>query len=202
MKKLWKLMLTVAVLAVLFVIVFNVNAGTLRYIYTDSSGTIVTNTITTAEPGNSGASLSYIYTDKDGTVVTNSLTTPTQQAPYFAKGSGYCYNTAGGYIGFFGATPVAVQSVPAAGATATILSNQLKAATTQAALTLLTEAITYQKIDGSTGTVTVVTNVAINTVWGFASTTAGVSTNEIVGTVAPASATNAVKALRNLGLGQ
>jgi hypothetical protein len=123
-------------------------------------------------------------------------------------------NTAAGYligttadqlVGFFGATPVAQQSVPAAGATATILSNQLKAATTQATLTVNSATLTYvASVDSGTGimaTISVVTNASINTVFGFASSTAGAATNEIVGTVAPASATNAVKALRNLGLG-
>ena len=52
-----------------------------------------------------------------------------------------------------------------------------KAGTTQAALTLSKATLTYLGVDGSTNTAAVVTNVTINTVWGFASTTAGVVTN-------------------------
>lgn len=39
---------------------------------------------------------------------------------------------------------------------------------TRATLTLNSATITYQMVDGSTGTVSVVTNVSINTVWGHA----------------------------------
>lgn len=123
MKKLWKLMIAVALCVLVLMLVLNVNAGTLRYIYTDASGTIVTNTITTYEPAGTAASLTYIYTDKDGTVVTNAVTTPLQQAPYFAMGKGYSYNTKGGYIGFFGTTPVTQQVVAVGSGDATTVSN-------------------------------------------------------------------------------
>jgi hypothetical protein len=195
MKKTWKLILAAMACLLVLMLVLNVNAGTLRYIYTDSSGTIVTNTITTAEPGDSGASLTYIYTDKDGTVVTNAVTTPTQQVPYFAKGSGYSYNTKGGYSGFFGTTPV-VQPTSA---------SQAAVATTGAAAVALTQnKVTLTNLnvlcgDGSTQSVWVstvaasmVTNTAVNTVYGYTTST---QSDAIVTLV------NAIRtALVNLGL--
>ena len=57
-----------------------------------------------------------------------------------------------------------------------IASNVLKAATTQVALTLLGGTITWNN-GVTSNSWYVVTNVAVNTAWGFASTTATVATN-------------------------
>jgi hypothetical protein len=63
-----------------------------------------------------------------------------------------------------------------------IASNVLKAATTQVALTMHKSNMVFLAITAvnTTGAVTlaVVTNVTVSTVWGFASTTATVATNE------------------------
>jgi hypothetical protein len=76
-------------------------------------------------------------------------------------------------IGFFGAAPVVKQTgVTNAGAAL-------------ATLTVSSATITYQAVDGSTSSVSVVTNVAINAVAGFASTNQANAINN---------------SLRNLGL--
>ena len=76
-------------------------------------------------------------------------------------------------IGFYGATPVVKQTgVTNAGAAL-------------ATLTVSSATLTYQAIDGSTGTISVVTNVAINTIAGFTTTNQANAINN---------------ALRNLGL--
>lgn len=65
-------------------------------------------------------------------------------------------------VGFFGATPVVQPTAAAQAALATTGS-------TNVILTLSSASITYAGVDGSTNTISVVTNVAVNAVWGYGS---------------------------------
>ena len=78
-------------------------------------------------------------------------------------------------------TPAVTATQTVAGLTQ-IISNKVKAATTQVALTLLGGTITWNN-GFTSNSWYVVTNVAVNTAWGFATTTAGVATNVLVGEV-------------------
>ena len=112
-------------------------------------------------------------------------------------------------------TPPVTATQTVAGLTQ-IISNQVKAATTQVALTPtvlvlsnLTRSITFASSWDTTNlytTVAVVTNVVVvgapatyvvNTAWGFATTTAGVATNVLVGEVV----TNATIGTTDGGIG-
>lgn len=90
-------------------------------------------------------------------------------------------------ISFFGADPIVRPTISAAGTTtgsaAVALTQATKAAETQAALTVSSATITYQGVDGSTNSISVVTNVTINTVWGFATTTPQLLTTSTVNTI-------------------
>jgi hypothetical protein len=77
-------------------------------------------------------------------------------------GAGYQIGTAASQkIGLFGATPVVQQAFGSA------ITN----VPTAVALTVSSAAITYAGVDGSTNTLSVVTNVTVNAVAGYANTT-------------------------------
>lgn len=87
-------------------------------------------------------------------------------------------------LAFFGAAPVAQQSVGAAVTNTPVY----------AALTVSSQSITFAGVDGSTNTISVVTNVVINACAGFTTTNQVNSSTTLI---------NAYRtALRNLGLSQ
>ena len=182
------------------------SATTLTFITTNGTQ-IATNTFTiTAPTGASLASLTFITTN--GTVIsTNTFTTPQIEAAYFANGVGYTYGTLGGHMGFFGTYPVVAPSSTPGAATGATYSNQLKAATTQSSVTPSTMSITVMVVtNGVTAMGTnytysgIVTGVTVNGIYGFADSTAGVATNQVIATTSVA-LVNAIRTgLMNLGL--
>jgi uncharacterized membrane protein YbhN (UPF0104 family) len=100
-------------------------------------------------------------------------------------------------IGMWGATPVVRQTITNTAPAAVALTQAVKAAATQAALTVSSATITYQGVDGSTNSISVVTNVTINTVWGFATTTPQVLATSTVNEVYGYTTSNQLNAVRN-----
>ena len=74
------------------------------------------------------------------------------------------------------------------------ISNLVKAATTQVTLTLQKSGVVtnIDTVNGITNVFNAVTNVTANVVWGFASTTAGVATNDVIATINTNSTVNTV----------
>jgi hypothetical protein len=167
-----RLMAGAVATAVLFVATPS-NGDTILNIFTNGT-TIVTNSWTVpAGQTVTTTTIENIFTN-GATIVTNTWTVPvTAGVPYYVNGRGYTYGISGGYAGFFGATPVVKQT----GVT--------NAPAVLATLTKNSATLTYLGVDGSTNSLSVITNVTINAIAGPPSTN---TVNNLIG------------GLQNLGL--